>query len=111
LKWVMIEVTIPKILLKTAWFSQELNCTIFKYRQVFLCCYLFLACIDGNQLTHYCTLVECSLNAGLHTCRGGALPPEPHLQSIMLWLFWRWGFGEQVARAGLKLQISLSLSP
>jgi hypothetical protein len=25
-----------------------------------------------------------------HTCRPGALPLEPHLQSILLWLFWRW---------------------
>jgi hypothetical protein len=31
----------------------------------------------------------CSLNLGLYACKAGALPPEPHLQSILLWLFWR----------------------
>jgi hypothetical protein len=29
-------------------------------------------------------------NSGLHTCKAGALPLEPHLQSIWLWLFWGW---------------------
>jgi hypothetical protein len=32
-----------------------------------------------------------SLNSGLCTCKAGALPLEPHLQSILLCLFWRWG--------------------
>jgi hypothetical protein len=31
------------------------------------------------------------LNSGLHDCKAGALPLEPHLQSILLWLFWTWG--------------------
>jgi hypothetical protein len=31
------------------------------------------------------------LNLGLCTCKAGALLLEPHLQSILLWLFWRWG--------------------
>jgi hypothetical protein len=30
------------------------------------------------------------LNSGLHTGKAGALFLEPHLQSIWLWLFWRW---------------------
>jgi hypothetical protein len=30
------------------------------------------------------------LNSGLHVCKAGALLLEPHLQSILLWLFWRW---------------------
>jgi hypothetical protein len=30
------------------------------------------------------------LNSGLCTCKAGALPLEPLLQSILLWLFWRW---------------------
>jgi hypothetical protein len=30
-----------------------------------------------------------SLNPGLHICKADSLPPEPHLQSILLWLFWR----------------------
>jgi hypothetical protein len=31
------------------------------------------------------------LNLGLRICKAGVLPLEPHLQSILLWLFWRWG--------------------
>jgi hypothetical protein len=31
------------------------------------------------------------LNSGLHTCKAGTLPLEPHLQSMLLWLFWRQG--------------------
>jgi hypothetical protein len=30
------------------------------------------------------------LNSGLHTCKAGVLLIEPHLQSIFIWLFWRW---------------------
>jgi hypothetical protein len=30
------------------------------------------------------------LNSGLHTYKAGALPLELPLQSILLWLFWRW---------------------
>jgi hypothetical protein len=30
--------------------------------------------------------------SGLHGYKAGALPLETHLQSILLWLFWRWGF-------------------
>jgi hypothetical protein len=33
------------------------------------------------------------LNSQLCTCKAGALPLEAHLQSILLWLFWRWGKG------------------
>jgi hypothetical protein len=32
-----------------------------------------------------------SLNLGLHTCKADALLLEPYFQSILLWLFWRWG--------------------
>jgi hypothetical protein len=31
-----------------------------------------------------------SLNSGLCTCKAGALPFQPQLQSILLWLSWRW---------------------
>jgi hypothetical protein len=33
-------------------------------------------------------LVELDLNSGLHTCKEGTLL-KPHLQSILLCLFWR----------------------
>jgi hypothetical protein len=36
---------------------------------------------------------DCHLNSGLHTCKVGTLLLEPNLQSILLWLFWRWGGG------------------
>jgi hypothetical protein len=32
-----------------------------------------------------------SFNSGLYTCKAGVLLLEPHLQSIFLWLIWRWG--------------------
>jgi hypothetical protein len=35
--------------------------------------------------------VDWSLNSGLCTCKAGTLWLESHLQSILLWLFWRWG--------------------
>jgi hypothetical protein len=47
-------------------------------------------------------LVGLSLNSGLCTCKTGALPLEPHLQSILLWLFWSWGSCDLFAQAGLK---------
>jgi hypothetical protein len=34
---------------------------------------------------------DCSLNSGFHTCKASTLLLEPHLQSILCWLFWRWG--------------------
>jgi hypothetical protein len=37
-------------------------------------------------------LWDWGLNSGFQTFKEGALPLEPHLQSILLWLFWRWGF-------------------
>jgi hypothetical protein len=33
---------------------------------------------------------------------------EPHLWSILQWLFWRWGSHELFAQAGLKLRSSQS---
>jgi hypothetical protein len=41
----------------------------------------------------FCFLVglEFDSDSGLCACKAGALPLEPHLQSILLWLFWRWG--------------------
>jgi hypothetical protein len=30
------------------------------------------------------------LNSELHALKEGVLPLEPHLQSILSWLFWRW---------------------
>jgi hypothetical protein len=43
-----------------------------------------------------------NLNSGLHTCKAGTLLLAPHLQFIVLWLFWRWGSCELFAQACLK---------
>jgi hypothetical protein len=36
-------------------------------------------------------LWDWGLNSGLCVCKAGTLLLEPHLQSILFWLFWRWG--------------------
>jgi hypothetical protein len=38
------------------------------------------------------------LNSGLHACKTGALLLEPHLQPILLWLFWRCGLRNYLHR-------------
>jgi hypothetical protein len=38
----------------------------------------------------FLTWWDWGLNLGLFTCNAGTLQLEPHLQSILLWLFWRW---------------------
>jgi hypothetical protein len=35
-----------------------------------------------------CLFGETGLNLGLHASKTGTLPLEPHLQFILLWLFW-----------------------
>jgi hypothetical protein len=47
--------------------------------------------------------VVLGLNTGLCICKAGALLLEPYLQSILLWLYWRWGSQEQFAWAGLEI--------
>jgi hypothetical protein len=49
------------------------------------------------------------LTSGLHTCKVGTLLLEPHLQSILLWLFWRWGL-ENLDSSSLSL-LSEPLAP
>jgi hypothetical protein len=51
------------------------------------------------------------LNSGLHACKTGALLLEVHLQSILLWLFWRWGLTNYLAWASLESWASQSQSP
>jgi hypothetical protein len=45
---------------------------------------------------------DCGLNSGLRTCKAGALLLEPHLQTILLWLFLEMGSLEHFAQAGLE---------
>jgi hypothetical protein len=51
------------------------------------------------------------LNLGFHTCKTSALLLEPHLQSILFCLFWRWGPLKLFLWAGLKLWSSWSQPP
>jgi hypothetical protein len=43
-------------------------------------------------------LVGLVLNSGLHAYKAGALLLEPHLQSILLWLFWKWSVTHHLPR-------------
>jgi hypothetical protein len=58
----------------------------------------------GNGRYGWCFVDFCffwwdwSLNLGLHTCKASALSLEPHLQSILLWLFWTWGLENYLPR-------------
>jgi hypothetical protein len=47
----------------------------------------------------------------LHTCKAGVLLLEPLLQSILLWLLWRWESHELFAQGGLELKSSRSQLP
>jgi hypothetical protein len=52
------------------------------------------------------------LNSGLDTCKAGILPLKLHLQSILLWLLWRWGGSHELFPwAGLKPWPSWSQPP
>jgi hypothetical protein len=42
------------------------------------------------------------LNSGPCACKAGALPPELLLQSILPWLFWRWGLENYLPRLASK---------
>jgi hypothetical protein len=53
-----------------------------------------------NGLQHF--LYVMGLNSALHTCKAGTLPLEPRLQSILVWLFWRWESHELFTQAVLK---------
>jgi hypothetical protein len=45
------------------------------------------------------------LNSGICTCKAGALLLEPHPQSILLWLFWRWGLLSPLPRLDWNLDL------
>jgi hypothetical protein len=51
------------------------------------------------------------LNSGIHTCQAGALLLESYLQSIILWLFWRWKSYKLFAWAGIEPQSSQAQPP
>jgi hypothetical protein len=41
-------------------------------------------------------LMGLGLNSGFHAYKVGALLLEPSLQSILLWLFWRWDVSQTI---------------
>jgi hypothetical protein len=43
------------------------------------------------------------MNSGLCACKADTVTFQPKLQSILLWLFWKWGSHELFAEAGIKL--------
>jgi hypothetical protein len=49
-----------------------------------------------------------SLNPGLSTYEAGTQLLKPHLQCILLWLFWRWGSYKLFAWAGLLCDLHIS---
>jgi hypothetical protein len=81
------------------------------YNSLYICCictvtssilgFLFVDKIQGLTLATQvfcCTpsphcgtfKKELYLNSGLWACKTCAVQPEPHLQFILLWLFWSW---------------------
>jgi hypothetical protein len=55
------------------------------------------------------------LNSGLCTCKAGTskskgLQLEPHIQSILLWLFWRWDLVNYLPRMALNCNLLISAS-
>jgi hypothetical protein len=57
------------------------------------------------------TILRGVLNLKLHTCEAGALPLEPHLQSILLCLILEMGSHELFAQAGLESRSSHAQLP
>jgi hypothetical protein len=65
--------------------------------------------MEGHK-RDFLLLLGLGFESGLHTCKTGTLPLEPHLQSILLWLFWRWGSYKLFAWTGLKWCVILPIS-
>jgi hypothetical protein len=70
--------------------SERLSCEYF-----LLLKYIFF-------LFQYFFWWDWGLNSELCICKAATLLLEPHLQHMLLWLFWRWGSLELFALAGLE---------
>jgi hypothetical protein len=59
------------------------------------------------EKSFFCFWQDWGLNSGLYTYKAGELQLELHRQSILFWLFWRWGWvgesHELLLQAGLEL--------
>jgi hypothetical protein len=58
----------------------------------------------------FCCVGDWGLNSGLCTCKAGAVPLEPHLQSVLLWFLEMRSY-ELFAQAGLELLSCQSWPP
>jgi hypothetical protein len=52
---------------------------------------IMIAVLSDTVIMFFFCLWDWSLNSDLHTWKASILLLEPYLQSILLWLFWRWG--------------------
>jgi hypothetical protein len=65
-----------------------------------LCCFILLLIFLMGWM---------EFNSGLHPCKAGTPKlPEPYLQSILLWLFWKWGLANCLPGLTFILLISAS---
>jgi hypothetical protein len=56
-------------------------------------------------------LWDWGLDSGFCACKANAVPLDPHLQSILLWLYWRWGLENYLPGLASNLDLpDLSLS-
>jgi hypothetical protein len=59
----------------------------------------------------FCVCVcDWDLNSGLGAGKVGILLLEPHLPSILLWLFWKWGLARLSAQLASHLFLLISAS-
>jgi hypothetical protein len=75
---------------------------IGRKKSIFYCGKMHVTFIISHFNLFFFFWWDWGLSSGLHTCKAGALSLEPHFQSILFSLFWRWGSHELFAQAGLK---------
>jgi hypothetical protein len=70
---------------------------IHTYIFIYICVYIYIYKFHRYfksgvswYFSFFC-VCEMGLDSGLHTCKAGILSLEPHLQYILLMLFWIWG--------------------
>jgi hypothetical protein len=55
-----------------------------------------------NKVNYFIFSWDWGLNSELYACKAGALLLEAHLESILLWLFWRRGLVNYLPRLALN---------
>jgi hypothetical protein len=73
---------------------------------IYLKRFFFLASFHHSFLL----LLEWTLISGLCTYKVGTLPLEPHIQSILLQLFWKWSLENYLFGMALNCDLSISSS-